>query len=549
MSGGQRQAIAIARALLLDPPIVVLDEPTSAMDNGAENRIKARLAEELGNRTLLLVTHRASLLAMVDRLIVMDGGRVVADGPRDAVLKAWPPARSRESAEMQSASQNALAVPGRSSLEAAAAAGGYTVEDLRPKFLTHLFLFVIVAFFVTFFAWASWATLEEVTRGEGRVIPSRQTQIVQNLEGGIVAAILVREGQIVEEGDVLMRIDNVRAASDFRERRSRYFALQAALARLDAEVSGTEPEFPPEVQVSAPAIVAAETSLFLSRQEALGDEIDILQRQKEQRQQELVELKQRERQYTESLRLAREELGIVAPLAERRVVSQSELLQLQRQVNDLSGELDQTRLAIPRVEAAVAETEDRVDNARSRFRSEAFREMSALQSELNGITEVIAAGQDRVSRTEVRSPVRGTIKELKFNTIGGVIQPGDPIVEITPLDDTLLVEARVRPADIAFLRPDLPAMVKITAYDFSIFGGLEGRVEQISADTITDERGESFYRVRVRTDETSLGTPDKPLEIIPGMTAQIDVITGEKTVLDYLMKPILKARDEALRER
>jgi adhesin transport system membrane fusion protein len=450
---------------------------------------------------------------------------------------------------MQATSQNALAVPGRSSLEAAAAAGGYTVEDLRPKFLTHIFLFVIIAFFVTFFAWASWATLEEVTRGEGRVIPSRQTQIVQNLEGGIVAAILVREGQIVEEGDVLMRIDNVRAASDFRERRSRYFALQAALARLDAEVSGTEPEFPPEAQVSAPAIVAAETSLFLSRQEALGDEIDILQRQKEQRQQELVELKQRERQYTESLRLAREELGIVAPLAERRVVSQSELLQLQRQVNDLSGELDQTRLAIPRVEAAVAETEDRVDNARSRFRSEAFREMSALQSELNGITEVIAAGQDRVSRTEVRSPVRGTIKELKFNTIGGVIQPGDPIVEITPLDDTLLVEARVRPADIAFLRPDLPAMVKITAYDFSIFGGLEGRVEQISADTITDERGESFYRVRVRTDETSLGTAEKPLEIIPGMTAQIDVITGEKTVLDYLMKPILKARDEALRER
>ena len=372
---------------------------------------------------------------------------------------------------MQAASQNALARPGRSPLEAAAAAGGYTVEDLRPKRLTHLFLFVIVAFFVVFFAWASWATLEEVTRGEGRVIPSRQTQIVQNLEGGIVAAILVREGEIVEEGDVLMRIDNVRAASDFRERRSRYFALQAALARLDAEVSGTEPEFPPEAQVSAPAIVAAETSLFLSRQEALGDEIDILQRQKEQRQQELVELKQRERQYTESLRLAREELGIVAPLAERRVVSQSELLQLQRQVNDLSGELDQTRLAIPRVEAAVAETEDRVDNARSRFRSEAFREMSALQSELNGITEVIAAGEDRVRRTEVRSPVRGTIKELKFNTIGGVIQPGDPIVEITPLDDTLLVEARVRPADIAFLRPDLPAMVKITAYDFSIFGG------------------------------------------------------------------------------
>jgi adhesin transport system membrane fusion protein len=450
---------------------------------------------------------------------------------------------------MQATNQTALTLPGRSPLEAAAAAGGYTVEDLRPKRLSHLFLFVIVAFFVIFFAWASWATLEEVTRGEGRVIPSRQTQIVQNLEGGIVAEILVGEGEVVDEGQVLMRIDNVRAASDYRERRARYFALVAGLARLEAEVSGGEPVFPDEVKVAAPAIVAAETSLFDSRRQALGDEIDILERQREQREQELAELKQRERQFAESLRLARGELEILAPLAERRVVSQSEHLQLQRQVNDLSGQLEQTRMAIPRVESAEQETLDRIDNARSRFRSEAFRKMSTLQSELNGITEVIAAGEDRVRRTEVRSPVRGTIKELKFNTIGGVIQPGDPIVEITPLDDTLLVEARVRPADIAFLRPDLPAMVKITAYHFSIFGGLEGRVEQISADTITDERGESFYRVRVRTDETSLGTPDKPLEIIPGMTAQIDVITGEKTVLAYLMKPILKARDEALRER
>jgi adhesin transport system membrane fusion protein len=450
---------------------------------------------------------------------------------------------------MIQAKPGALAMPGRDPLVAAAAAGGYTVEELRPKRLTHLFLFVIVAFFVVFFGWASWATLEEVTRGEGRVIPSRQTQVVQNLEGGIVAEILVREGEVVEPGQVLMRIDNIRAASDFRERRARYFALEAALARLEAEVAGTEPQFSEELRVAAPALVAAETDYYLSRQQALTSEIDILTRQREQREQELVELRTRERQYEESLRLAREELAILAPLAQQRIVSQSEYLQLQRSVNDLSGELEQTRLAIPRVETSIEEAAERIDNARSNFRSEAHREMSMLTAERAGLTEVIAAGEDRVRRTEVRSPVRGTIKELKFNTIGGVIQPGDPIVEITPLDDTLLVEARVRPADIAFLRPDLPAMVKITAYDFSIFGGLEGRVEQISADTITDERGESFYRVRVRTDKTSLGTEESPLEIIPGMTAQIDVITGEKSVLDYLMKPILKARDEALRER
>jgi membrane fusion protein, adhesin transport system len=450
---------------------------------------------------------------------------------------------------MLQASRRELTLPGRDPLVAAAAVSGYTVEELRPKRLTHLFLVVNVAFFVVFFGWASWATLEEVTRGEGRVIPSRQTQVVQNLEGGIVAEILVREGEIVEEGQPLMRIDNIRAAADFRERRSRYFALEAALARLEAEVQGTEPDFSEEVRVAAPELASSEQRLFDSRQQALASEIEILRRQKEQRELELSELRSRERQYAESLRLARQELAIVAPLAERRVVSQSELLQLQRQVNDLDGQLQQTRQSIPRVEAAISEADERIGGARSNFRSEAHREMSMLRAERAGLTEVIVAGEDRVRRTEVRSPVRGTIKELKFNTIGGVIQPGDPILEITPLDDTLLVEARIRPADIAFLRPDLPAMVKITAYDFSIFGGLEGRVEQISADTITDERGESFYRVRVRTDETSLGTADNPLEIIPGMTAQIDVITGEKTVLDYLMKPILKARNEALRER
>jgi membrane fusion protein, adhesin transport system len=446
-------------------------------------------------------------------------------------------------------SKRELTMPGRDPLVAAAAVSGYSVEDLRPNWLTHVFLFVIIAFFGAFFSWASWATLEEVTRGEGRVIPSRQTQVVQNLEGGIVAEILVRESEVVEAGQPLMRIDNIRAASDFRERRSRYLAVEAALARLEAEVDGREPAFSEEVRVASPDIVAAEQRLFESRRQSLASEIAILERQKEQREQELAELRTREQQHSESLRLARQELAIVAPLAERRVVSQSEHLQLQREVNELDGQLRQTRQSIPRVESAIQEADERIESAHSNFRSEAHREMSTLRAERAGLTEIIAAGEDRVRRTEVRSPVRGTIKELKFNTIGGVIQPGDPILEITPLDDTLLVEAQVRPADIAFLRPDLPAMVKITAYDFSIFGGLEGRVEQISADTITDERGESFYRVRVRTDKTSLGTVDKPLEIIPGMTAQIDVITGEKTVLDYLMKPILKARDEALRER
>ena len=226
-----------------------------------------------------------------------------------------------------------------------------------------------------------------------------------------------------------------------------------------------------------------------------------------------------------------------------------DLLRLRRQVNDLQGELEQGRLAVPRAESALGEAGKRIEKAFSTFRAEAQRDLNAHEAEIAGLKEVVFAGEDRVRRTEVRSPVRGTIKTLKIGTIGGVVQPGADLVEIVPLEDTLLVEAQVRPADIAFLAPGLPAMVKITAYDFSIYGGLKGVVEDISADTIVNERDESFYRVRVRTDRNYLGAEGQPLRIIPGMTAQVDVLTGEKTVLDYLLKPILRARSRALTER
>lgn len=423
------------------------------------------------------------------------------------------------------------------------------LDHLRPKGLSHIILATIVAFFVIFIIWANWASLEEVTRGEGRVIPSRQVQVVQNLEGGIVAELLVREGEIAEEGQVLMRIDNSLAQSDYAERRARYFALQAAAARLEAEISDGAVNFPPLLLSEDRQLAEREMRLFQARQDQLETELEIQRRQAEQREQELAELKTRLDQFARSYKLASEELKITEPLAKRRVVSQADYLQLQRQVNDLRGEFEQTRLAVPRAESAVREAQQRIENVYSTFKQEALRELTAVQAEIAGLREVVLAGQDRVDRTEVRSPVRGTIKQLNFNTIGGVIQPGEDLLEIVPLEDSLLVEAQVRPADIAFLRPGLAATVKITAYDFSIYGGLDGEVENISADTITNEQGESFYRVRVRTKENALGTAEEPLSIIPGMTAQVDVLTGEKTVMDYLLKPILKARDQALRER
>ncbi len=420
---------------------------------------------------------------------------------------------------------------------------------MAPRGFTHLLLLIIVAFFVLFFTWASWARLDEVTRGEGKVIPSSQVQVVQNLEGGIVAAIDVHEGDVVDQGQVLLRIDNVRAASDLRENGKRYLALLGAIARLRAEVDRTPIAFAPEVLADAAEVAANERALYAARQADLESELSILRSQAEQREQELTELKTRIDQLVRSQALAQEELDITAPLAANRVVSKIDYLRLQRQVNDLTGELDAARLSVPRVESAVREAQRRIEERQLNFRSEAQRELATDQPEATALAEVITAAADRVKRTDVRSPVRGTIKRLLVTTVGGVIQPGQNLVEIVPLEDTLLIEAKVRPADIGFLHPGQSALVKVTAYDFSIYGGLKGAVEDISADTITDDKGESFYRVRVRTHDNALKKAGEPLPITPGMTAQVDILTGQKTVMDYLLKPILKAKQRAMRER
>jgi adhesin transport system membrane fusion protein len=427
---------------------------------------------------------------------------------------------------------------------------GRAGADLHgPRVFTHLLLFIIIAFFAIFFVWASWAELDEVTRGDGRVIPSSQEQVVQNLEGGILAGIEVREGDVVDRGQVLLRIDNVKAASDLRENRQRYLALLGTLARLRAEVEVTAISFPPEVLADAREVAANERDLYEARRQALEAEQQILRDQAEQREQELAELKNRRDQLVRSLALATQELEITEPLAAKRVVSKIDLLHLQRQVNDLSGELESTRLTIERTETALREAQRRIEERGLSFRADAQRELNAVQAEAAALAEVITAAADRVKRTDVRSPVHGTVKRLLVTTVGGVIQPGEDLVEIVPLEDTLLVEAKVRPADIAFLRPGQPALVKVTAYDFSIYGGLEGVVEDISADTIQDERGERFYRIRVRTRDNALEKGGESLPIIPGMTTQVDILTGEKTVMDYLLKPILKAKQRALRER
>ncbi len=419
----------------------------------------------------------------------------------------------------------------------------------RGHGFAYILTLMTLAFLIVMGTWANYAVLDEVTRGEGRIIPSSKTQIIQNLEGGILAEILVREGDIVEKGDILVRIENTAAQATYRDAQTRFYALQATVERLEAEKDGREMALSEEILNEAPSAASDQTALFKARGRQLKAQISVLEAQAKQRKQEIAEMGSRRRQLGRSLELAREELAITQPLARNGIVPRIDLIRIERQVADLEGEIRTVRLAIPRLRTAEKEALQRVEEVRLSAKADVSDALNGARAELNSITETLLAGEDRVTRTEVRSRVRGTVKEIKQNTIGGVIRPGEDIIEIVPLDDTLLVEAQIRPADIAFLRPGQESMIKIAAYDFSIYGGLPANVEHISADTIKDEQGENFYRVYLRTGQNTLAHQGNELPIIPGMTATIEILTGKKSVLDYIMKPILKARDRALRER
>ncbi len=413
----------------------------------------------------------------------------------------------------------------------------------------HSLLLLTLLFFICAIWWASQTELDEVTRGEGKVIPSSKIQVIQNLEGGILSEVLVAEGQVVEKGDVLLKIDDTRFSSSFMETKLKYWELLARAARLEAEAKDKELELPDELMVERPALAAAERSLYLTRQRELQSNIDVLEQQARQRQQELAENQSKLNKLRTSYELSNQELEMSEPLVSVGVISEVEILRLKRTVNELRGDMETTRLAIPRIRSSLNEVRQKIEDVKIRFQSEASSQLSEVQAELNRSQATITSAQDRVSRTHVRAPVKGKINRLMINTLGGVIQPGEDLVEIVPLDDSLLVEAHIRPADIAFLRPGQDAIVKFTAYDFSIYGGLPAKLERISADTITNDEDESFYLIYLRTDKNYIDSNKGELEIIPGMTVTVDILTGKKTVLDYLLKPILKAKNEALRER
>ena len=414
---------------------------------------------------------------------------------------------------------------------------------------SHIILWVTAIFLGVALLWANLARLDEVTRGTGRVIPSSQTQIIQNLEGGILSELLVKEGDSVEIDQPLIRIDNTHFLSSFRDNKLQSAALQARIARLSAEAKGEE--FNPDLAVNREIFepLRNELNLHQTRRNELLSGLGILNQQKKQREQELIETLSEQNKLSTSYELAQKEYDITQPLVAEGAMSEVELLRLEREVNELKGKLNNNRLAIPRIKSAISEAENRIKERQEQFISKAQSELNNAKTEFASLSESSTALEDRVKRTEILSPVKGTVKQIKINTIGGVIQPGMDLIEIVPSEDVLLIEADIRPADIAFLRPGQRAMVKITAYDFAIYGGLPAKLEHISADTITDEQGERFYQVRLITEKTNLGDEEKPLPIIPGMATEVDILTGNKTVMDYLLKPIKRAQAKALRER
>lgn len=420
----------------------------------------------------------------------------------------------------------------------------------KPTTKSQMVVWVILLVVVWLIVWANYAELDKIVRGEGKVVPSSQIQIIQNLEGGIVEQIFIRSGDKVKKDQILIKLDNTQFASSFGESELKEAELTAKAQRLAAEAFD-KPFVITNVETldeNIQKLYQREHQLYQARQKQLLTTDSILEQQIEQKKLELQDAYSQQKQLTRSLNLLKKEVSFMKPLVKQGIASQVDLLKLEREENEAFSKLKGVEFSIPRLKSAITEARSKRKDAKESFANEAHEQMNQVLAEKEQIIQSKAALQDRVDRTDIKSPVNGTVKQMFVNTIGGVVQPGSDIVEIVPDDDTLVLETKILPADIGFIYPGLKAKVKFTAYDFAIYGGLEGKVQRISADTITDEEGNSYYIARIETDRNHLGTKTAPLYLLPGMTASVDIIVGKHTVLDYLLKPIIKAKDTALRE-
>lgn len=428
--------------------------------------------------------------------------------------------------------------------------------QLNPKIL--LFFFLIFAFFIGAFVWAYFSYVDELTRGEGKVIPSEKIKTIQSLDGGLVQEILVKEGLEVKQNQPLMKIDTTRFEASLEENKQTYFHLLVTKARLEVEAKlDLEKELPqielsPEILENANTFAQNDLKLFNSRVEELKSTLNILEVQLKQKQQELKELNSKSYQLRRSIKLVKEEKSTMEKLVARGSKSRNDLLRIRKELTQLEGDLQNTYVSIPRAKYAIEEAKNKLTEKQKTFKAEARNELQKINTEIKKYESKLIAEEDKLDKTVLISPVNGIVKTIHVNTVGGVVKSGMDLIEIVPLSDTLLIEAKIDPKDIAFINPQQKAIVKVTAYDFSIYGSLEGKIVEISADSIIDKNDKeqkSYYKVVIETNKNYLEKDGEKLPIIPGMITSVDIITGKKSILDYILKPILKTKANALHER
>ncbi|WP_192181802.1 HlyD family type I secretion periplasmic adaptor subunit [Mesorhizobium amorphae] len=425
-------------------------------------------------------------------------------------------------------------------------------ED-RPPLFASASIFIIGALFVSFVGWASFAEVDEIARGDGKVIPASKTQIIQASEAGVVQEIAVRIGQVVKKNDLIIRLDNTVNTSSLGEQQAKARALQVRIARLKFEqagnLSGPFP-CPAEIQSIAPEICDNEQKLLIARRGNFDNKLSVLKSRLDQREKELNEATANADRLSKNLAISDQEAKLVEAMVKKGLMARTEQIRVDREQAELNGQLNLAGETIKKAKGAITEAQLQVDELGLQLQQEALDDLTQALAELSVVDETIRGATDKVARTDIRSPVDGIVNTMELNTVGAFVQPGAVVAGIVPTSETLLVEARVSPRDVAFIRENQDALIKVTAYDFSIFGGIEGKVSNITADSLVDQKtGEPYYQVRVATDTSTLERDGKAYSIIPGMICSVDIKTGRKTILNYLLKPINKARQEAMSER
>ncbi len=447
---------------------------------------------------------------------------------------------------------------GQAASPAAKVAVGEALETMLSTFDRHLgmsrrlrrpraLMYATALLAVLLLVWAAVSPVDRVVRTEGRVIPSGKAQLVQHLEGGIVSRVFVREGDTVERGASLVAVADLMANSTRSEKRARLTGLQAKIARLKTEAEGGARFAPPSGAKAGSTEVRNEAEAFAARQARLQQSLRVLQEQAAQKRQEMAEQDARRRGLGSELEVARQQLALVNTMIARNAASQLELLEARGRVERLVTQVRESETALPRLSSAVQELQARIAEVSAQFRSDSRTALSDATVELRRLEEDLKTDEDRVRRTVITAPVAGTVNKVFANTVGGVVKPGETLLELTPADETIIIETRASPVERGNLVLGLEAAVRVAAFDYTVFGTLKARVSEISADSLVDERGERYFRVVLKVEPEVLRWFGQKLG--PGMSVSADVITGRRTVLQYLLSPIRGLQSNAFRER